>query len=51
MEGRRNFVRTEETNFGSVTADANLWYAQKVDPTVDPTVKVSIKNGAEYALL
>lgn len=41
MEGRRNLVRTEETNFGSVTAEANLWYAKKIDPTV----KVSIKNG------
>ncbi len=41
MEGRRTFVRTEETNFGSVTAEANLWYAKKIDPTV----MVSIKNG------
>lgn len=41
LEGRRNFVRSEETNFGSVTAEANLWYAKKVDPTV----MVSIKNG------
>jgi len=41
MEGRRNFVRTEETNFGNLTAEANLWYARKVDPTV----QVSLKNG------
>lgn len=41
LEGRRNFVRTEETNFGNLTADANLWYAKQYDPQV----KVSIKNG------
>ncbi|MDA9530548.1 ExeM/NucH family extracellular endonuclease [Bradyrhizobium sp. CCBAU 25338] len=37
LEGRRS----EETNLGDLSADANLWYAQKVDPTV----LVSIKNG------
>ncbi|MEY9180017.1 ExeM/NucH family extracellular endonuclease [Bradyrhizobium sp. USDA 313] len=41
LEGRRSEARTEETNLGDLTADANLWYAQKVDPTV----LVSIKNG------
>ncbi|WP_041797936.1 ExeM/NucH family extracellular endonuclease [Rhodopseudomonas palustris] len=41
LEGRRGEVRTEETNLGDLTADANLWYAQKVDGTV----LVSIKNG------
>ncbi|MFD2185046.1 ExeM/NucH family extracellular endonuclease, partial [Rhodoplanes azumiensis] len=41
LEGRRSEVRTEETNLGDLSADANLWYAQKVDPTV----MVSIKNG------
>ncbi|MPZ38641.1 MAG: fused nuclease/metallophosphatase/5'-nucleotidase/calcium-binding protein [Rhizobiales bacterium] len=41
LEGRRGEVRTEETNLGSLTADANLWYAQQVDDTV----MVSIKNG------
>jgi len=41
LEGRRTFVRTEETNLGNLSADANLWYAKKIDPTV----KVSIKNG------
>lgn len=41
MEGRRTAVRTEETNFGSLSAEANLWYAKKIDPTV----MVSIKNG------
>ncbi len=34
-------VRTQETNFGNLTADANLAAAQ----AVDPTVLVSIKNG------
>ena len=41
LEGRRGEVRTEETNLGNLSADANLWYAQKVDATV----LVSIKNG------
>jgi predicted extracellular nuclease/2',3'-cyclic-nucleotide 2'-phosphodiesterase (5'-nucleotidase family) len=41
LEGRRGEVRTEETNLGDLTADANLWYAQKADATV----MVSIKNG------
>jgi len=41
MEGRRTAVRTEETNFGNLSAEANLWYAKKIDPTV----MVSIKNG------
>ncbi|MCA8882139.1 MAG: 5'-nucleotidase C-terminal domain-containing protein [Rhodobacteraceae bacterium] len=34
-------VRTQETNLGNLTADANLAEAQKTDPTV----LVSIKNG------
>ena len=34
-------VRTQETNLGDLTADANLWYAK----LGDPTVTVSIKNG------
>jgi len=41
LEGRREFVRTEETNMGNLTADANLWLAQQVDSTV----KISLKNG------
>ncbi len=41
LDGRRSQVRTQETNLGNFTADANLWFAQQVDPS---TV-VSIKNG------
>lgn len=41
LEGRRELVRTEETNLGNLTADANLAEARKVDDTV----MVSIKNG------
>jgi predicted extracellular nuclease/2',3'-cyclic-nucleotide 2'-phosphodiesterase (5'-nucleotidase family)/Ca2+-binding RTX toxin-like protein len=41
LEGRRGEARTEETNLGDLSADANLWYAQKADATV----LVSIKNG------
>jgi 2',3'-cyclic-nucleotide 2'-phosphodiesterase (5'-nucleotidase family) len=41
LEGRRAFVRTEETNLGNLSADANLAYAQ----AVDPTAQISFKNG------
>lgn len=41
LEGRRAFVRTEETNMGNLSADANLWVAQQYDATV----AVSLKNG------
>ncbi len=41
IDGVRGSVRTEETNMGNLTADANLAAAQ----SVDDTVLVSIKNG------
>ncbi|MEL7282409.1 MAG: choice-of-anchor I family protein, partial [Pseudomonadota bacterium] len=41
LNGSRTSVRTEETNFGNLTADANLAAAQEFDPEV----AVSIKNG------
>jgi len=41
LEGRRDFVRTEETNLGSLTADANLAAAQ----AFDESVVISLKNG------
>jgi 2',3'-cyclic-nucleotide 2'-phosphodiesterase (5'-nucleotidase family) len=41
LEGRRGLVRTEETNLGNLTADANLWWARKFDKDVT----ISIKNG------
>ncbi len=41
LNGSRSDVRTEETNLGDLTADANLAAAQKVDPTV----QISLKNG------
>lgn len=41
LNGDRDSVRTQETNFGNLTADANLSAAQ----TVDADVLVSIKNG------
>jgi 2',3'-cyclic-nucleotide 2'-phosphodiesterase (5'-nucleotidase family) len=41
LEGRRGEVRTEETNLGNLTADANLYVARQVDPGV----MVSLKNG------
>ncbi len=41
LNGVREDVRTQETNLGNITADANLAAAQKVDDDV----MVSIKNG------
>jgi 2',3'-cyclic-nucleotide 2'-phosphodiesterase (5'-nucleotidase family) len=41
LEGRRGEVRTEETNLGNLTADANLYIARQIDPGV----MVSLKNG------
>lgn len=41
IDGRRESVRTQETNLGNLTADANLAIAREFDPTV----QVSLKNG------
>ncbi|MEM9652768.1 MAG: 5'-nucleotidase C-terminal domain-containing protein [Actinomycetota bacterium] len=41
LEGRRSQVRTQETNFGNLSADANLDVAQ----AFDETVVLSLKNG------
>ncbi|ADU65260.1 5'-Nucleotidase domain-containing protein [Desulfurispirillum indicum S5] len=41
LEGRRNAVRSKETNLGNLSADANLWYATRADGTV----VLSLKNG------
>jgi 2',3'-cyclic-nucleotide 2'-phosphodiesterase (5'-nucleotidase family)/DNA-binding beta-propeller fold protein YncE len=41
LEGRRNFVRSEETNLGNLTAEANLAVAK----ATDLTTIISIKNG------
>ena len=41
LDGRRESVRTEETNIGNLTADANLAAAQEADESV----LVSLKNG------
>ncbi len=41
LNGTRNDVRTQETNLGNLTADANLVAAQQVDSTV----LISLKNG------
>lgn len=41
LNGTRGDVRTQETNLGNLTADANLLIAQEYDPSV----VVSIKNG------
>lgn len=41
LNGLRSSVRTEETNLGNLTADANLWYAQQYGFDID----ISVKNG------
>ena len=41
LDGRRSQVRTQETNLGDITADANLWYAQQFDDAA----QISLKNG------
>jgi 2',3'-cyclic-nucleotide 2'-phosphodiesterase (5'-nucleotidase family) len=41
LNGTRNDVRTQETNFGNLTADANLALGKQIDPTV----VISLKNG------
>ncbi|AFZ46313.1 5'-Nucleotidase domain-containing protein [Cyanobacterium stanieri PCC 7202] len=41
LNGSRGSVRTEETNLGNLTADANLAIAKETDPSV----VISIKNG------
>lgn len=43
LEGRRSEVRTEETNLGNLTADANIFVARQVIGDTVPLV--SIKNG------
>jgi len=41
LNGVRGSVRTQETNLGNLTADANLMTAQ----SVEPAVAISLKNG------
>ncbi len=41
LNGSRDFVRTEETNLGNLTADANLFVARGLDQNV----VLSLKNG------
>ena len=43
LEGRRAQVRGGETNFGNLSADANLWYGQRMETAHPPLV--SVKNG------
>jgi 2',3'-cyclic-nucleotide 2'-phosphodiesterase (5'-nucleotidase family) len=41
LEGRKAIVRTQETNLGNLTADADLWYARQKHPDVSFCVKNS----------
>jgi len=43
LEGRRAIVRTQETNLGNLTADANIFAARQFEPTT--TGFISLKNG------
>ncbi len=43
LDGRRASVRSRETNLGNLSADANLWYAQRFGDENPP--RVSVKNG------
>ncbi len=42
LDGRRSHVRTQETNLGDLSADANLWYANRM---AKEHVDISFKNG------
>ncbi len=42
LDGRRESVRTMQTNLGSLTSDANLWYANKMGKE---KVDICLKNG------
>ncbi|PIE98347.1 MAG: bifunctional metallophosphatase/5'-nucleotidase [Treponema sp.] len=42
LDGRRSQVRTQETNLGDLSADANLWYANLM---AKEHVDISFKNG------
>ena len=41
LDGRRASVRNQETNFGNLAADSQLWYAK----LHDSTVQIALKNG------
>jgi 2',3'-cyclic-nucleotide 2'-phosphodiesterase (5'-nucleotidase family) len=41
IEGRRAIVRTQETNLGDITNDANIWLGKQYDPAV----VIGLKNG------
>lgn len=41
LNGTKSEVRSEETNLGNLTAEANLWYAK----LADSSMQISIKNG------
>ena len=41
LAGNKGDVRTQETNLGNLTADANLWFSRQIDADV----AVSLKNG------
>ena len=50
LDGRRSQVRTQETNLGNLTADANLWYANQLNPSDDDAVLVLLKTVVVFEL-
>ncbi|WP_017324270.1 choice-of-anchor I family protein [Synechococcus sp. PCC 7336] len=45
LNGARSSVRNEETNFGNLTADANIFVAREIEDIDTSPILVSIKNG------
>ncbi|NJK33565.1 MAG: DUF4114 domain-containing protein [Oscillatoriales cyanobacterium SM2_2_1] len=45
LNGTRSEVRTQETNLGNLTADANIALAKNVDPFINNLPIISLKNG------
>ena len=48
LAGRRGDVRTQETNLGNLTADANLWLARLTDPDVGGLLQERRRHPRRY---
>jgi 2',3'-cyclic-nucleotide 2'-phosphodiesterase (5'-nucleotidase family) len=49
LEGRRTEVRTEESNLGNLTADANLFYGKQFDSRVAVSIKMAVVSAIRSA--
>jgi len=45
LNGTRSDVRSQETNLGNLTADANIALTRSVDPSINNLPIISLKNG------